>query len=98
MHWNSDDRIFAPRDFINGEVRFDSFDIDPNKPLAPQFDGITRDLMVVRFHNGCLLDIEWRAASDTSGRFIVSLVQVPPDASWHPFLQRECHSVLELQR
>lgn len=98
MDRNIKNKLFAPSDFSPGEVEWDVFDIDPKLPLLPQMDEFTRDLMLIRFPNACLLDVEWNCNIFEDRRFIVSLVQASSSCEWEPFEQRECRSILELRQ
>lgn len=90
-------KVFSADDFRPGEVRWNSFDLDPERSLEEQLDDFTQDLVLVEFPNGCVLDIEWSASPTVKGRFAVSLVQVPDDHEWEPFERRECDTLSELR-
>ena len=94
---NPTNKVFDPSDFYPGEVRWDSFDVDPGKPLLPQMYEYDQDLMWIHFPNGCDLHVDWSAHPERSSQFVVSLAQVPDGQDWDPFEERRCESLAQLR-
>jgi hypothetical protein len=84
--------FFNASDFPDGELGWNAMEADFD-PLTEEYD---RDLMFVRYPNGCVLDLEWRGSF--SGRpigFTISLVQT--DGEWEPFKQVRCDRLEDLK-
>lgn len=74
--------------FYPGIVKYNSFNIDFDKPLTSQTNELNEDLIQVEYKNNYILDIGWYPEGDEKGRIIVQLIH---NNKWDkPIIKEEC--------
>ncbi len=61
--------------FYPGIVKYNSFNIDFDRPLSSQTKELNEDLIQVEYMNKYLLDIGWYPEGDEKGKIIVQLIR-----------------------
>ena len=64
-----DNAIFYP-----GRVKYNTFNIDFDKPFMQQLDALNEDLIQVEYDGDYRLDIGWYPEADENGKFIIQLI------------------------
>jgi hypothetical protein len=81
-------------DYKIGKIEFDSFDINPDVPLAEQIWSLKEDMFLVSYSDGkYMIDIGWMPSFDLEGEFYMTLVK---DDDWNFPLSRESYKDLNL--
>lgn len=74
--------------FYPGNVIYNTFNIDFDRPFIEQLDELNEDLVQVEYKENYLLDIGWYPECETKGKIIVQLIH---NSQWEkPVLRKEC--------
>ncbi|MBP2114950.1 hypothetical protein [Paenibacillus silagei] len=80
--------MFEKISFYPGKVTYDDFDIDINKPLDFDDDGLKEDMFKVNYPDNFILDIGWYNGIN---KFIIYIIK---DFDWDkPIVRTECDLV-----
>lgn len=60
--------------FYPGVVKYNTYNIDFDKPLSGQREELNEDLIQVEFQGGYILDIGWFPECDEKGNLIIQLI------------------------
>lgn len=79
-----------------GNVTYNDWDIDPNKPFNDQIWSFKQDLLQIEFRDCYLIDVGWYPDFDAKGRFIVYIIK---DYEWEkPVLRQEVKTFAGLKK
>lgn len=80
--------VFEEISFYPGNVTYEDFNIDLNKPLDYEDDGLKEDMFKVQYPDNFILDIGWY---DGVNNFIIYVIK---DFDWdNPVIRTECDLV-----
>lgn len=83
-------------DFAPGNVVFDDFIIDEQKPLFEQVHLLKEDLLQVNYFDKYIIDVGWYPSFEQAGNFKIYVVA---DGNWEcPVLVKECTDIIEVQQ
>ncbi len=72
--------------FYPGNVKFNTFNIDFDKPFTSQLDELNEDLIQVEYEGGIILDIGWYPEGDEKGLIVIQIIH---NNEWDNPLNRE---------
>ncbi|GGG06043.1 hypothetical protein GCM10010912_58350 [Paenibacillus albidus] len=80
--------IFEKISFYPGKITYEDFDIDINKPLDFEDDGLKEDMFKVQYPDNFILDIGWYSGVNKFNIYIIK------DFDWdNPIKKTECDLV-----
>lgn len=83
--------MFEKISFYPGEITYNDFDIDINKPLDVEDDGLKEDMFKVEYPDNIILDIGWYSGIN---KFVVYIIK---DFDWeNPMKRTECDNLIDL--
>ncbi len=80
--------------FYPGNVIYNAFNIDFDKPYIAQLTELNEDLIQVEYNDNYLLDIGWYPEGDENGKMIIQLIHIN---QWDkPIIREEINNIDEL--
>ena len=88
--------MFKDVDFKGGEITYDDFHIDFNKPLSDQIFSLKEDLFQVSYDEKYLIDIGWYPELSTNGWLKIRVIQ---NYDWiNPLYKKRCKTKKSLKK